>query len=102
MLRKNWVMLAGLLGVLAASVGCGASGPVDNEGTAAAESELAGSIVISGRITTSAGVGIPWVSVSLAGTSTGQQVTDANGNYSFSGLAAGSYSLSPAKYGCGF
>ncbi len=102
MLRNNWMMTAGLLGVLAASVGCGASGSVNNEGTAAAESELSGSIVISGRITTSAGVGIPWVTVTLAGTSTSLQVTDANGNYSFSGLAAGSYSLTPAKYGCGF
>jgi hypothetical protein len=98
---KNWLM-GSLLGVLAASVGCGAAGPADNEGTAAAQSELSGSIVISGRVTTASGVGIPWVTVTLAGASTGLQVTDAKGNYSFSGLAAGSYALTPAKYGCGF
>jgi hypothetical protein len=39
------------------------------------------------------------VFITLSGTNTGSTVTDANGNYRFSGLAAGSYTVTPSLAG---
>src|SRR5207302_884342 len=42
------------------------------------------------------------VLVTLSGTSSGTATTDTSGNYSFSGLANGTYTLTPAKSGFTF
>lgn len=51
---------------------------------------------ISGRIATSAGAGLPSVFVSIFGSGSGIVITDANGNYAFTGVRAGSYTITPA------
>lgn len=51
---------------------------------------------ISGRVTDASGAGIPSVTVS-AGSSL-NTTTDANGNYTFTGLTAGTYNISPSRY----
>lgn len=54
------------------------------------------SFTISGRVTVS-GSGLSGVTVNLGGSQTGSTTTDANGNYSFTVLAEGSYTLTPTK-----
>jgi hypothetical protein len=55
---------------------------------------------IVGKVTsTSGGAAVSGATVTLAGTSAGSTTTDASGNYSFSGLAAGSYTVTPSKTG---
>jgi len=53
---------------------------------------------ISGTVT-GAGTG---VTVALNGASTASTTTDASGNYSFTGLTSGSYTITPSKTGYGF
>jgi hypothetical protein len=53
---------------------------------------------ISGRIATAAGVGIASVNVTRTGSTT-PAVTNTNGDFSFTGLAAGTYTLTPARSG---
>ena len=53
---------------------------------------------ISGQVTTS-GTGLSGVTVTLGGAGSSTTTTDANGNYAFSGLANGSYTLTAAKAG---
>lgn len=50
--------------------------------------------VISGKISDTTGVTMSGVSIQLAGTATQTKTTDANGNYSFTNLPAGKYTLS--------
>jgi len=54
---------------------------------------------ISGTIS---GAVISGVTITLAGTSSGSALTDASGHYSFSGLANGSYTITPSKTGYTF
>lgn len=55
---------------------------------------------VSGKVTTSSNVGIANVRMALAtSTSTVSVFTDTNGNYSFSGVRAGSYTLTPTLTG---
>jgi regulation of enolase protein 1 (concanavalin A-like superfamily) len=58
-----------------------------------------GKFTISGRITRQ-GVGVPNISVTTGGTN--GTVTDSDGNYVISNLAAGSYTVTPASHGCVF
>lgn len=59
-----------------------------------------GMFSISGRVTTSAGVAIPNVLVRLGNGSTSTTVqTDAQGNYKFSGVRSGTYSITPTLSG---
>ncbi|MGC2323514.1 MAG: alkaline phosphatase family protein, partial [Terriglobales bacterium] len=51
---------------------------------------------ISGTISGAGGAG---TSVALSGTANSSTTADASGNYTFSGLAAGSYTVTPAKTG---
>lgn len=53
---------------------------------------------ISGTVTLT-GAALPGVTVALGGTSTATATTDASGNYSFTGLADGSYTVTPTKTG---
>src|SRR4051812_31378732 len=56
-----------------------------------ARSQSTGSI--KGTVTDSKGITIPGVTVKLEGATTQSQNTDTNGNYSFTGLSAGNYTL---------
>lgn len=56
---------------------------------------------ISGRVVFSSGTGISGVSVTRTGSATAV-VTDANGNYSFTGLVNGTYTITPARAGYTF
>jgi hypothetical protein len=53
---------------------------------------------ITGRITLS-GTGFSGVSVALTGTGTANTTTDSNGDYSFTGLSNGSYTITPSLTG---
>lgn len=90
----GWLALV-MVGAIA---GCGAAGEPENVG--AGEQALSG-IVINGRVTRS-GVGIPGVTVTLAGSRSIQATTDWAGNYAFYGLANGSYSVRATRAGCSF
>lgn len=56
---------------------------------------------ILGQITTN-GTGLSGVTMSLSGASTGTTTTDSNGNYSFTGLSNGSYTVIPFLIDCPF
>lgn len=51
---------------------------------------------IAGRVTDGSGQGLFGMTVTLSGSETGTTVTDGVGNYSFSGTALGSYSITPS------
>jgi Carboxypeptidase regulatory-like domain len=53
---------------------------------------------ISGTVTLIGGA-LPGVTINLTGASTAATTTDASGNYSFTGLANGSYTVTPSKTG---
>jgi len=57
--------------------------------------------IISGTVT-SGGAVLPGVTITLSGTSSGTATTDANGDYSFTGLADGSYTVTPSLTGYTF
>lgn len=54
---------------------------------------------VSGRVTTSAGVGVSGVTIGTGSVST---TTDSNGNYTLGNLANGSYTLTPSRSGYSF
>lgn len=56
---------------------------------------------ISGQVSSS-GVGLSGVTMMLSGKSSARITTDASGNYSFSNLANGSYTITPSKTGFSF
>jgi hypothetical protein len=56
---------------------------------------------ISGTVT-SGGFALPGVTVNLTGAATSTATTDSSGNYSFSGLANGAYTITPGKTGYTF
>jgi hypothetical protein len=59
-----------------------------------------GMFSISGRVTNSAGAGIANVQVQrAAGASVVSAFTDANGNYAFTGVRSGSYTLTASQNG---
>lgn len=57
---------------------------------------------ISGKVSTTGGSGISGVTMGLSGTATKQTNTDGSGNYVFSGLSNGSYTVTPALTGYSF
>lgn len=58
---------------------------------------MSGTITISGG-----GTGVSGVAMTLSGAGSATATTDASGNYVFSGLASGSYTITPAKTGFTF
>ncbi len=64
-------------------------------------SAVAVTYTISGQIT-HAGTGLSGVSVALNGASTAIATTDSSGDYSFAGLAAGTYTVTPSRNGYTF
>jgi hypothetical protein len=63
---------------------------------------LTGTLVISGRVTTPTGAPVSGARMVLAGMTSKTVTTDANGMYSFTNLAPGSYTVTPAKTGLKF
>ncbi|MBF0559789.1 MAG: DUF2012 domain-containing protein, partial [Nitrospirae bacterium] len=57
---------------------------------------------ISGTVSTSSSAAISGVTVSLSGTQTGTTTTNSSGNFSFSSLSNGSYTLTPSLTGYTF
>ena len=57
---------------------------------------------VSGSARTSTGTGISGVTITLSGPTTAAMATDANGNYSYTGVANGSYTLSASLDGYSF
>ncbi|MGD0280779.1 MAG: 6-bladed beta-propeller [Dissulfurispiraceae bacterium] len=57
---------------------------------------------ISGTVNTAGRAAISGVTVALSGTATGTTTTDSKGNYSFTGLYAGSYTITPSLSGYTF
>jgi hypothetical protein len=68
-----------------------------NNFTATADASSASSI--SGTVS---GVVVQNVTISLSGTNTGSALTDENGKFSFTGLAAGTYTITPSLAGHAF
>ena len=64
--------------------------------------DTVGNITISGQVKTAGGVGIPNVTVTLAGTKRIALTTGSNGTYSFTQLPPGSYSVQPTSMVCSF
>lgn len=62
---------------------------------------IAGFFSISGSVT-SGGSGLSGVTITLSGAGSGTATTDASGNYTFSGLVNGSYTVTPSKTGFTF
>ncbi len=92
--RANWIRRSGaflilfsMISLLLTLSGCGSSG------------ELTWSA--SGTVT-SGGAPISGVTVTLTGPSSAVFITDANGNYGFSGLSQGTYVLTPTLAGYAF
>ncbi len=94
--RVSIVSLAALLSVVAPAC---SGGSFDDESVESMTQAL-GNLTISGRITTSSGAAVAGATVTLSGSAQGTRTTDANGAYSFAGLANGSYSLRPQKTNC--
>jgi len=53
-------------------------------------------------VTSSTGAGVSGVTVKLSGAASKSTTTDSGGNYSFTGLTSGSYTITPSKSGCTF
>jgi len=62
---------------------------------------IAGPYSISGQVT-SIGIGLSGVTMALSGASSATTTTDTSGNYSFTGLDNGSYSITPSSTGFTF
>ncbi len=64
-------------------------------------SDEAKSYSISGTVTSS-GSAIQGITITLSGASIATATPDTGGNYSFTGLASGTYTITPIKTGCSF
>ncbi len=91
------IIVSGALGFVA----CG-SAPELEESTASHRSAVSAGLTVSGRVVDANGLGRAGVTVTLAGSTWSPVQTDANGEYRFTGLAAGSYSVRPTASGCSF
>jgi inhibitor of cysteine peptidase len=74
--------------------GCGGGGDGGGGGAAVTYS-------ISGQVTSN-GSGLSGVTMALSGASIATTITDASGNYTFTGLANGNYALTPSRTGFTF
>jgi plastocyanin len=83
--------------VLVAIVGLAGCGGGGNGGGGA----VAVTYGISGQVTSN-GSGLSGVTMALSGASSATAITDANGNYTFTGLDNGSYTITPSKTGFTF
>jgi hypothetical protein len=88
--RRSFALAASLASLALIAAGCG--GGSDGGGTPT-------TWAISGTVSGAVSAG---VTVSLSGTATASTTTDASGNYAFSGLANGSYTVTPSLAGYSF
>lgn len=77
--------------------GCGGG---DGGGTSGGGG-VAANFAISGQVTSN-GSGLSGVAVALSGASSATAITGTSGNYAFTGLANGSYTITPSKAGFTF
>ena len=84
---------------LALATGACDSGSVETE---MSRSALTTTLGVSGKVQTASGTPVAGVTVTLSGNVRKQQTTGSNGQYAFTGLLAGSYSVRPTRTGCGF
>jgi hypothetical protein len=91
-------LVAGLWLAMVSTLACGRLDP----DIARQQGALTGTITVSGRVSNGSGVGIAGARVALNGTSQAVQSTNAGGNFTFTQLAAGAYSLQPTLAGCSF
>ncbi|MGC4091205.1 MAG: carboxypeptidase-like regulatory domain-containing protein [Polyangiaceae bacterium] len=83
------------------ALGCSAASPGEAEEVSSL-AEAATTYTLSGSVMTADGLGISGVTVKITGKASKQVTTDANGTYSFTGLASGSYTVSTTKTNCSF
>jgi len=84
-------------------IGAGACGRTsDGDPIGAAQSAATGNITISGRVALTGGAALSGVTVTLGGAQSAFRTSDAAGNYSFTGLPNGSYSVRPTQSGVAF
>ncbi len=67
-----------------------------------ATSVSGGTYSLSGTVTTSGGSALAGVTMALSGTASGTATTDTNGNYTFTGLVNGTYTVTPSLSGYTF
>lgn len=79
-----------LIGIVVAA--CGSGSTSNTTATPAATYSISGTVTLTGAA-------LSGVTVTLGGASTATATTDASGNYSFAGLANGSYTVTPTKTG---
>jgi len=92
---KTWSWLG--LAVTVLITGCTGGGPAAPTNPTT-PTNPATTYSISGRVTlTPGGSGLAGVSVGLVGASVASQTTDASGNYTFTGLSSGNYTLRPNR-----
>lgn len=92
---RSFVLGTGLaVAAIATFSGCEGANPLEVT-TEARTSALTGSLTISGVVSDTSGLPVPFVTVALSGTAQSSAVTDFSGQYTFS-VNPGSYSLSPA------
>ena len=82
-------------------LGTGCGGAIE-ESSSSIRQEATGALTISGIITDSTGSALPGVVVSLTGAAQASVTTGSNGGYSFTSLAAASYTVRPVLGGCAF
>jgi len=91
-------MVLALIGLMTAGCGGGGSGGGSGDGS----SGVVATYSISGSVTSS-GTGKQGISVALSGVATATTSTDSSGNYTFSGLTNGDYTVTPTAitgYNC--
>ena len=90
---KFFVFLV-IFGIFTLLTGCGGGGGGSSDPST---SDPVGKYVISGNVTLN-GEALAGVTVTLSGTSSSTTTTDASGDYSFSGLDNGSYTIDSFPY----
>jgi hypothetical protein len=98
--RREFMFIVTILGALMLPIGCGSGGigGIDFSGIDWGTIPLLHYYSISGQVTTG-GTGLSGATVTLGGAASSTTTTDASGNYAFSGLVNGSYTLTVAKVG---
>ncbi len=98
MKRKSAVFMVLFLSLLMTCAGCG-NGPAQSDTTNTNNNNNNNTVIshsISGVVTGASG-GVPGVTMTLSGAASAVATTDTGGNFSFSGLANGSYTIAPSK-----
>jgi YD repeat-containing protein len=95
---------------IASVTGCGGTlsgntyttGPITSNCTVTASFTSSSTYSISGRVTAKGNKGLSDVTMTLSGPASATVTTDTSGNYTFTGLANGTYTVTPSKTGYRF